>query len=202
LSLNNLFTYYIACFNVGSMLIEKGDILPAINYLEKTYSSGNKLLISFLESKGLIFLFQNQILKEAIMDFYKDKFNNSIVKLKSIYKEQEINPVVNFFFAYNYISLKKFEKASIFFDKLMKINEKFQYDKKPFLKKLIRKAKLIMKKIVDLDDNLNDSYIDDLLSFDDFEIISEIEEYEDVFEESLHNKINTQINIILSTRRG
>jgi hypothetical protein len=54
----------------------------------------------------------------------------------------------------------------------------------------------------DLDQDLEESYIDDLLSFDDFAILSEIEEYEDVFEESLHNKINTQFNIILSTKRG
>jgi tetratricopeptide (TPR) repeat protein len=200
---NNLFTYYIACFNVGSMLIDKGDLLPAMTYIEKAYNSGNRLILDFLESKGLTYLVENQSLKDSIIDFHKKKFNSAIVKLKSIYKSNDLNPVVNFFLAYNYISQKKFEKANCFFDKLMKINEKFQIDKRPFLKKLVTKAKLIQKKMFDFDQDLEESYIEDLLSFEDFAILSEIEEYEDVFEEeSLHNKINTQFNIILSTKRG
>jgi tetratricopeptide (TPR) repeat protein len=203
LMLNNLFTYYIACFNVGSMLIDKGDLLPAMSYIEKAHASGNKLILEYLDTKGLTFLVENQSLRESIVDFHRKKFNSSIVKLKSIYKANDLNPVVNFFLAYNYISQKKFEKANCFFDKLMKINEKFQIDKLPFLRKLVHKARLVQKKLADLDENLDESYIDDLLSFEDFAILSEIEEYEDVFEEeSLHNKINTQFNIILSTKRG
>jgi tetratricopeptide (TPR) repeat protein len=145
LQLNNLFTYSIACFNVGSMLIDKGDLLPAMGYIEKAYMSGNKLILEFLEIKGLTYLVDNQSLKDSIIDFHKKKFNSAIVKLKSIYKANDVHPVVNFFLAYNYISQKKFEKANCFFDKLMKVNEKFQIEKRPFLKKLVTKAKLIQK---------------------------------------------------------
>ena len=104
--------------------------------------------------------------------------------------------------AYNYICLKKLDKSKLFLEKLIKINEKFQYEKKTFLRKIIRKAKLILKKLCDLDENLEDSYIDDLLNFDDFPILSEIDEYVDIYDESVHNKINTQMNILLTTKRG
>lgn len=202
LKLKDQHTYSIACLNLGSMLLEKGDLLPAVTYLDKAYSSDNKLILEYFDSKGTNYIFQNDKIKEAIYDYFKSKYNNSVIKLKSIYLQYENNPIVNFFLAYNYISLKKIYKSSLFFEKLLKLNEKFNFEKKQFLRKIIKKTKLISTKIKDLDDNLNESYIAELLNFDDFPVLSAIDEYVDVFEESIHNKINTQLNIILSTKRS
>jgi tetratricopeptide (TPR) repeat protein len=202
LKLKDQYTYSIACFNLGSMLLEKGDLLPAITYLDKANSSDNKLIIEYLDNKGICYLLQNEKIKEAIYDYFKSKFNNSVIKLKSIYLKYENNPIVNFFLGYNYTCLKKFDKSSLFFEKLLKLNEKFIFENKPFLRKIIKKTRLISNKIKDLDDNINESYIAELLNFEDFPVLSAIDEYVDVFEESVHNKINTQLNIILSTKRG
>jgi tetratricopeptide (TPR) repeat protein len=183
------------------MLLDKGDLQPAITYLDKANSSDNKLILEYLESKGINYIFQNEKIKEAIFDYFKSKFNNSVIKLKSIYMQYDNNPVVNFFLGYNYIALKKFNKSSLFLEKLLKLNEKNNFEKKNFLKKIIKKTKLIFNRIKDLDEDINQSYIDELLNFEDFPVLSAIDEYVDVYEESVHNKINTQLNIILSTKR-
>ncbi len=201
LKLNNEYTYSIACFNLGSMLLEKGDLQPAITYLDKANSGNNNLILEYLENKGINHIFQNDKIKEAIFDYFKSKYNNSVIKLKSIYLQYDNNPLVNFFLAYNYIALKKISKSSLFIEKLLKLNEKNNFEKKPFLRKIIKKSKLIFNRIKDLDEDINDSYIDDLLNFQDFPVLSAIDEYVDIFEESVHNKINTQLNIILSTKR-
>jgi hypothetical protein len=117
--------------------------------------------------------------------------------LKEIYHTNEDNPIVNFFLAYNYLALLKYEKSKCFFDKLLQIYIKHSYENFSFLKKLLNKAKLIIKKLPSLDQSVNETYIDDLLSFIDFPYINEVEEYEDVLDESLQNKMNTDLNIVL-----
>lgn len=199
LKMGNLYTYSIACLNLGSMLIEKGDLLPGITYLEKVYSTGATEFIKYLTYKGMIYLFEHPNIKEAILDFYTNKHNNSILKLKNIYHKHEKNPIVNFFLAYNYIAMKKYEKSSLFFNKLMRLNDKYKYENNSFTKKIIYKARLVMNKITDLDSEINNSYIKELLDFEDFAYLSNVE-YEDVYEDSIHNRMNTDINIILTGR--
>jgi TPR repeat protein len=169
MSLNseNIFTHQICCFNLGTMLISKGDFLAGINYLEKainhqnqkkkesnyllTNSSENLNIEKYINSKGLNYFFSHSDIKEAISLYCKGKYNNSILKLKSIYKEHGENPIVNFFLGYNYLSLLKYEKSTCFFNKLNLLSQKYSYEKFSFLNKLCVKANLILKKIPSLD---------------------------------------------------
>lgn len=197
LNVDNMYTYSTACFNLGTMLIAKGDFLPGLSYLEKALLSGNKEISTYITSKGLSFLFAHPNIKEAIIFYFKKKYNNSVIKLKEIYLQYQDNPIVNFFLAYDYLSLCKFEKSLCFFNKLLQLNIKHSYEKCSFLKKVITKAKLIVKKIPTMEKSVNKTYLKDMLSFVDFPYILEIEDYEDVIDESLQNKINTDLNIIL-----
>lgn len=215
MSLNseNIFTHQICCFNLGTMLISKGDFLSGINYLEKAikheiHSIRNKNYLSkdyfqsldldkYINSKGLNYFFSNPEIKEAISLYSKGKYNNSILKLKLIYKEHGDNPIVNFFLGYNYLALLKYEKSSCFFNKLNLLSKKNNFEKFSFLHKLCIKANLILKKIPSLDQDINQSYVYDMLSFVDFAYITEIENYSDLDDQSFHNKINTDFNIYL-----
>jgi tetratricopeptide (TPR) repeat protein len=186
----------LACFNIGTMLIDKGEFINGVNYIEKIYKK--KDFKKFLELKGLNCFFDDPAIKEATATYFNCKFNNTILKLKNIYQEYEKNLYINFLLAFSYLALKKYDKASCFFTKIFKLNEIYKLDNKIFYRKLVSKSSLVNDKIASLLPNTNDSYIQDLISLEDFAVICDIEEYEDEYEESINDKMNNELNIFLS----
>jgi tetratricopeptide (TPR) repeat protein len=114
LSCDNLHAQSITCFNLGTMLIAKGDFLLGLNYLEKASKSCNKVIDAYINRKGFCYLFCHCDVKHAILLYYNRKYNNSIIKLKKIYLMYESNPIINMFLAYNYLCLRKYEKSILF----------------------------------------------------------------------------------------
>jgi len=187
-------------FNLGTILFEIGNFLNGINLLNLLNDSdlkNNTIINKYLISKGYNYILDNNEIADSITDYFNKKFKRSIIKLKKNYFDGN-NPITNFFLALNYINLQKIEKSICFFDKLFKINKQFNLEEKKLFRKIIKKSNLIYNVISKTKSELGDTYINDLVDFNDFEEISKLEKYENEYEETINDLINIDFNLINS----
>lgn len=111
--------YNISCFNLGSMLLEKGDILNGITYIDKSYIKTSPEICENIVAKGYSHFFDHPNIIESIFEFYRESFNGAILKLKEIYNQFNKNPIINFFIGIYYMKVNKPKKALCFFEKLV-----------------------------------------------------------------------------------
>jgi len=195
LKINQKFKSY---FNIGTILFELGNFSHGINFLLVAEIKENPIMKKYLVSKGYNFLLENKEISDAILDYFNKKFKRSVIKLKKNYFDGA-NPITNFFMALNYINLQKVNKAICFFDKLFKLNKILNLEEKKLFRKILKKSTLIYN-IISKSKNseLGDTYICDLVDFNDFEHLSKLEKYENEYEESINDLINIDINILNS----
>jgi len=148
------------------MLLEKGDILNGVTYIHKAYLKTSIEIKDNLIAKGFNYFFDHEYVIESIFEFYRESYTGAIIKLKTIYREYDKNPIINFFIAIYYLTCHKIEKAKCFLQKLLLVNNILKFDRKSFLNTIIKKSKNILK-YLELE-SINSSDLKEVISFHDF----------------------------------
>lgn len=186
-----------ASFNLGTLLFEIGNFLSGINILKDIQIKENLVMQKYLISKGYDYIIDSQQISEAVCDYFKKFYKSSIIKLKGD-ASQGSNPITNFFLALNYINLNKIDKAVCCLDMLFWLNKTLALEEKKLFRKIIKKATLIYDVIKRSSSELGDTYINDLVDFNDFENLSNLDKYDVEYEKSINNIINIDLNVISS----